>query len=271
MTLRLSWSALRVQEECREAGYHRRAGRGLKQDNQRVFFPGTVLDRVVRDWLTDGPEKDTMPDMVTSVVDREWKNILDEGGSIAWKDARDKAKVIADVREACVKIQPDLMRWVVPFEYQADLKFRAPVMLPHPAGGLEQVEIIGAMDITVRDDKNRFMVHDVKMTRDNSYWRKVRGQLTYYDLAMFLMEGKYTSMATLMQPLCNEPMKMFRITDEERTQMMARVTAFARQIWMNDHTPRQDTTYCGYCFARSACSKFAPVTQPGGRRVVELF
>lgn len=271
VTLRISWSGLRVQEECNEKGFHKRGRSMLKQPDQRVFFPGTVLDRVVRDWLVDGPEKDTMPDMVTDIVDREWKNILDEGGSIAWKDAQDKAKVIADVRLATQLIQPALVKYVLPYDYQADFKFQAPVKVPHPAGGHETVILIGAMDITVRDDHDRFWVWDVKMTRDDDYWRKTQGQLTFYDLVNVILHGKGTVRTGLLQPLCKEPIKAFEITNEKRADMLMRIAAMARSIWLNERIPRQDTKLCNWCEAKGACSKFQPVVHADGKRRLELF
>lgn len=269
--MRLSWSGLRVQEECSEKGYHKRQGNFSKRNNQRVFFPVTVLDRVVRDWLDAGGETDAMPDMVEAVMDREWKIIRDEGGEISWRDSADRARVLSDVREAVDKIQPALQRLVLPFDYQSDYRFSVPVNLPHPAGGTEEILLIGAMDILVRDASGRFCVWDVKMTRDNDYWRKTRGQLTFYDVAVLLSENSKTYKTGLLQPLCREEIKVFEISDNDRAQMMQRISAFARAVWNKERTPRQDTTYCRYCEARNACSKFEASRDEKGRRTVALF
>lgn len=51
MVMRISWSQLRTHEECKQRGFLQRTGHKSVLDNQRVFFPGTVTDRVVRDWL----------------------------------------------------------------------------------------------------------------------------------------------------------------------------------------------------------------------------
>lgn len=271
IVLRLSWSALREHEVCKERGFQQRAGKRAKAQDQRVFFPGTVTDRVVRDWLVEDPSPGLMPDMVESVIEREWKTILDEGGSIAWKNASDKKQVLADCREAVTKIEPALMKFVVPFEYQADYRFRLPYNVPHPAGGHEKILLIGAMDIRVRDDKDRWWIWDVKHTRDDSYWRKTEGQLTFYDVANLLEVGKGTVRVGLLQPLCKEQVKPFEITDEKRTQMQARISAFARDIWTGERTPRQDTKECGWCSVRHACSKFQPVLAADGKRRMELF
>lgn len=253
---------------CHERSYHMRQGRRATIENQRVFFPGTVTDRVVRDWLVNDPSPGLMPDMVESVIEREWKAILDEGGAISWKSASDKKQVIADCREAVTKIEPHLMRLVVPFEYEADFRFKAPMKIPHPAGGVEEILLIGAMDILTRDSENRYMVWDVKHTRDSSYWRKTEGQLTFYDVAiktMFDVPG--TVRSGLLQPLCTEQVKTFTITDDKRQVMMQHIAAMARDIWTEERTPRQDTSECHWCSVKHACSKFEPVTIDGKRRV----
>jgi hypothetical protein len=127
------------------------------------------------------------------------------------------------------------------------------------------------MDILVRDDRQRWWIWDVKMTRDNDYWRKTQGQLTFYDLANVILHGKPTIRSGLLQPLCTEQVKPFEITKEKRAEMSMRIAAMARSIWTKERIPRQDTTYCGWCEAKAACSKFAPVVHTDGRRRLELF
>lgn len=272
MVMRISWSQLRTHEECKQRGFLQRTGHKSVLDNQRVFFPGTVTDRVVRDWLQNDPEANlgAMPDMVESVMDREWKITQDEGGTISWKNASDRAQVLTDCREAVTKIEPALLKLVVPYEYQADFKFQAPVTIPHPKGGVEEVLLIGYMDILVKDHKGRYWVHDVKHTKDNSYWRKTEGQLTFYDLATEIMFGQPTFRTSLLQPLCTEQVKAVRIDPDKRSQMLQRVTSMAQDRMGNVVTPRDDTKFCGWCSVRHACSKFQPVVNAKGKRVIEF-
>lgn len=270
MTLRISWSALREHETCHERSFHHRQKSRAKMRDQRVFFPGTVTDRVVRDWLVSDPSPGLMPDMVAEVIDREWKTIQDEGGTIAWKDPGDRKQVLADCREAVTKIEPALLKFVVPYDYQPDYRFSVPLNLPHPAGGNEKILLIGAMDIRVRDDRDRWWIWDVKHTRDDSYWRKTEGQLTFYDVINLLEVGKGTVRSGLLQPLCKDPVKPFEISPEKREQMLARIAAMARDVWTSERTPRQDTSECGWCDVRHACSKFMPVKIEGKTRV-QLF
>lgn len=269
MTLRISWSQLRVHEECKERGHHQRSGRRATLDNQRVFFPGTVTDRVVRDWLSGDPleTRGAMPSMVEAILDREYQEIKDNGGVIAWKSADDRRTVLKDCVEAVTKIEPALLRYVVPYEYQVAMRFQVLVSLPHPLGHNETVLLVGEIDILVRDDKQRWWVWDVKHTRDNQYWRKTKGQLTFYDLCVELMFGAPTIRAGLLQPLCREQVKPFSLTEDDRAQMVQRISGMARDIWNDEHPPRQDSTLCGWCSVRHACSKFQPVVVGGKRRI----
>lgn len=272
MTLRISWSGLRTHEECKQKGSLQRGGHRLKIDNQRNFFPGTVTDRVVRDWLMNDPEHNQgiMPDMVTSIVDREIKLISENGEAMLWKDTKDRERVEADCREAVTKIEPALNKLVVPFEYQPDFKFNAPVVIPHPDGGMEQVILIGYMDIIVRDDHGRWWVWDVKHTKDGSYWRKTVGQLSFYDLATEVMFGQPTVRTGLLQPLCKQEVLPYEVTAEKRSQLMQRVVGMAHDIWNGDVQPRIDNKQCTYCPVKHACSKFTPVVGSDGKKRISF-
>lgn len=267
MTLRISWSQLRLHEECKQKGFLQRTGHRASLENQRVFFPGTVTDRVVRDWLNNTPgEKGLMPQMVDTIIDREKAAVAEQGGVMTWKDRGDREKVRKDCIEAVTKIEPSLMRFVVPYEFQPDFGFKAPVTVPHPDGGMETIYLIGYMDILVRDDKDRWWVWDVKHTRDDGYWRKTVGQLSFYDLAVELMFGKPTIRTGLLQPLCKKPEFPYTITQDKRSQLMQRIVGMANDIWREDFEPRKDNTHCSYCSVKHACVKFQPVVQANGQR-----
>lgn len=259
MTIRISWSQLRVHEECKQRGFLQRSGKKATLDNKRMFFPGTVTDRVVRDWLNNEPLKNlgAMPDMVDAIIDRER-----EVETVIFKSKNDRNEILADCREAVEKIEPALKRYVLPFEYQADVRFTTPLSLPHPDGSSQEVNLIGAMDILVRyaePSNEKWFVWDVKHTRDNGYWRKTVGQLAFYDLSVQLMHGKPTSMYGLLQPLCDEPVKMFKPEPEARAQLLQRIAGMATDLW-NDHFPvRPDNSVCGFCNVKHACPKFTPV------------
>lgn len=272
VTLRVSWSGLRVHEECKQKGFLKRTGKSAPLGDQRAFFAGNVTDRVVRAFLSgdmgdpmENPH--AMPDMVSTIIDTERARIQEEGGVMRWKNLEDRSQVEKDCIEAVKKIQPALMKYVLPFEYQADFKFQAPVTVPHPDGGMESILLIGFMDIIVRDDKGRWWVWDVKHTRDDSYWRKTVGQLGFYDLAVELMFGQPTIRTGLLQPLCKQPVLPYANSESSRAQLMQRIVGMANDIWMDDKAPRKDTKFCNWCEVKHACSKFQPVQVGKHRRI----
>lgn len=269
----ISWSRLRSHEECHQKGYLERARKRAPLANTRVFFPGNVTDRAVRDFLLlpDPYEHEGwMAAHVEDIVTREKKIIEDDGGVMSWKDRADKAQVIKDCTEAVTKIEAGLWEKVLPYEYRPDFRFKAPISIPHPNGGTEEVIINGAMDIVGRNpETNEWFVWDVKHTRDNSYWKKTQGQLGFYDLAIQLMFKAKTSEVGLLQPLCTERIKAVPLDSNTRSVMMQRIMRMAQEVWRDEKTPRSDSKYCGFCDVKHACSKFKAV-EVNGRRTVSL-
>lgn len=282
MTLRLSWSQLRVHEECKQKGHLSRQRKRATLSDTRNYFPGNVTDRVVRDWLNNGDyTPGSLAPMVAEVMDREEKNIREgkpdpdpkkhvEPQLLKWRDREDKMAVFKECTEAAEKIEPALQKFVVPYNFQPDYRFDAPLEIPHPRGGRETVLLIGYMDILVQDNNGNWWVFDVKHTKDKTYWRKTIGQLTFYDLAIFLTQGKPTSGTALFQPLTQPRIHPHKVNDQDRVQMMQRFTAMARDIWNEDHAPKQSNAGCNYCDFKHACAKFKPVTDIRGRKRVSL-
>lgn len=274
MTVRISWSSLRTHDECKQKSHLARTKKLALLDDKRGFFPGTVTDRVVRNWLNDDPAANLgiMPDMVAATVDIERKALSDrDEGVVRWRGVEDKKKIIQECREAVTLIEPALLKYVVPFEYQADFHFEAPLFALNPRTGARgRILLNGYMDILVRDDKQRWWVFDVKHTRDNSYWRKTVGQLGFYDLAIELMFGQSTALTGLLQPLCSEKMKPYKPTPESRAQLMQRVLGMARDIWSGIQTPVTGNGPCSYCPTRHACVKFQPVRDAKGQKRMPL-
>lgn len=282
MTLRLSWSQLRTHEECKQKGYLSRTRKRAALSDARGFFPGNVTDRVVRDWLNG---KDytpgTLETMVESVMDRE-ETAIREGkpdpdpkkhvdpGVLKWRDREDKKRVFRECIEAAQKIEPLLLKHVVPYKFQPDFRFDAPLRIPHPDGGKQEVLLIGYMDILVQDNNENWWVFDVKHTRDDYYWRKTIGQLNFYDLAVFLTFGKPTTGTALLQPLCKKPTHPHRVSEQARTELRTRVVNFAHDVWKEDHTPREDRKECGFCDYKHACVAFKPVIDRFGNQRVPL-
>lgn len=269
MVIRLSWSQIRNAQECKQKRYLTVTGARKQARDQRLFLPGNVTDRVVRQWLKDpNREPGQMPDMVSATVNSVREEILEKGERIAWKrDVEDRKKIEADCIEAVTKIEPALLKYVTPFEFEADFRFDAPLSIPRRDGTKETILLIGFMDILVRDDRERIHVFDVKHTRDSGYWRKTVGQLTYYDLAVQLLYRQKTTMTGLFQPLCPKPIYPYQVTDQLRSEMYQRIVKVANDVWANDNRPNTHNKFCGNCEMRNACPKFAPVLKDGKKRV----
>lgn len=229
--------------------------------NQRVFFPGTVTDRVVRDWLLNDPENNPglMPSMVEAIISREAELIENEGKRLIWKDKGDKDFVTRECIKAVTLIEPALNKYVLPFNYDVDVRFKAALTAPHPNGETATIMLNGAMDILVQDSENRFAIWDVKHTVDDNYWKKTRGQLSFYDLCVWIMQGQPSVMAGLLQPLCKEPVKPLPITEQDRSSLMQHVLSMANDVWKENFEPTSDASQCTFCEVKHACSKFQPV------------
>jgi hypothetical protein len=137
------------------------------------------------------------------------------------------------------------------------------MIVPHPAGYQSQILLIGFMDVIVRHPESdyspeKWAVYDVKHTLDNYYWKKTRGQLSFYDLAVDVMFESPTFEVGLLQPLCNETTKMFKLDDQDRSILEAHVMRMANDIWLNNIEPTAPRSECAFCNVKHACSRFIP-------------
>lgn len=273
MSIRISWSALRTHEECKQKSHLARTHSLAVLDNKRNFFPGTVTDRVVRNWLNNDPldHLGEMPDMVDAYIESEQRELAEKDqGVIRWRNKADREAVKVDCIEAVTKIEPDLLKYVVPFEYQPDFGFQTKIQLTHPRGEEGTVVLNGFMDILVKDDRGRYWVWDVKHTRDDGYWRKTIGQLGFYDLVVELEFGQPAIQTGLMQPLCTKTLAPYKPSADSRAQLLTRINAMAMDLWNDVRTPKESMGGCDFCPCKHACTKFKPVVDSKGRKRVKL-
>lgn len=272
MSLTVSWSQLRLYEECKQKAQLHRSGKRAKLADNRVFFGGTVVDRVVRDWLADSRDLGEMPGMVADIMDREEGLIRDSAdGILKWRDSEDRARVESDCKEAVKAIEPALVKYVLPYEYQVDYRFRTSLWVPNPIDPGEMMEmfLIGAMDILVHNPlADWWAVFDVKMTRDDSYWKKTQGQMTFYDLQIELERGQPARAAALFQPLCTTQVKTIPMDEMRRMEMRSRIMTMVDSIIREDMPTTTNAKLCGYCDYKHACPKFTPVIRPDGKKTM---
>ena len=98
---------------------------------------------------------------------------------------------------------------------------------------------------------------DLKGTEDASYWRKVTGQLLFYEIALRLMTGEWPKVSGLIQPMCPDPVLTFCFTEDDRREMLGTICRVAEDIWRGELPPKSGNAGCSQCEVSAACPKFA--------------
>lgn len=265
----ISWSSLKVWEECKQKGTLYRQGKKTKSVNVRNFFPGRVTDRVVRYWLEGDPYNNmgAMPDMVAEVIEKELGQTVKEGEAIHWKHSTDRKEVEAACRQAVTNIEPALLKYVLPYEYQVDFAFRTPLLMQAP-WGMDRVSLNGYMDIIVYDpDSASWRIYDVKHTLNKSYWKDSFGQLMFYSLENQIRTGSLPVEVGFFQPLVpKEPVKRFAVNPTEVNYLTGRIQSMAWEFWSGEDEPTTNNSICTFCDVKHACKKFTPVKSSTGRK-----
>lgn len=266
MPLTISWSALKVHEECHQRHKLEQTGHRSPTRNLRGFFHGTVADRVMREWLSsEMPEPGAMPGMVTDMIDKCLVEAKEsEDGVVRWKGREDRDQLAAYVVELVTRLEPWLVANVLPYDYQPEHRFRVPIKIPYLDGTPTVITLIGGIDILVRESEpeNIWAGYDLKATKNDQYVKQVLGQAIFYDLAIRAAWGKSPRTFAFVQPMCKESIVRVAITDDDRRSLMARIQRMAHSIWRKDFDVRGDTKPCGQCPVSYACSRFSPVGGP---------
>jgi hypothetical protein len=252
---------LRTHEECHQKAMLKRAGRSLKIQDIRVFFPGTVVDRVMREYLDNVDRRPgEMAARVQEVMDREEVAARENGdGIVKWKSQQDRKEVYDKCIKCVTILEPILDRIVLPHEYEPAKRFRVPLTIPGLDGSPQVITLNGEMDLLMRVRNKDWAVLDLKMTADDSYWRKTIMQLVFYDLAVRLAFGEYSTFLALIQPLCKIPIVPIEPTDDLRAQMYTRILNMAHDIWRKQDEPKASAVGCNRCEVSHACIRFKPV------------
>lgn len=266
--IRISWSRLRTHSECPAKGQLLASGHKSPVTDVRNFFPGTVTDRCMRQWLSqEKPEPGWMYRNVDTILDKEEVTAKATGdGVVRWRNAADKAEVRELCHAAVEKLESSLdvllgLTWKPPEQqcsWDPAPRFEVPCYVPHPGGGKGRVLLVGEIDLLVIRPEGWSIpagleVWDLKTTRDNSYWRKTLGQLVFYEIAMWCMRKEWATRSGLLQPLCDDPEPNWSFNTEQRTQMLQRIVGIASDIWTGRLDPKPEKSKCGYCEVRHAC------------------
>jgi hypothetical protein len=272
--LRISWSRVRLHSECPAKGHLLATGHKSPVSDLRNFFPGTVADRCMRQWLSlDVQERGWMASQVGVIMDAEEKIAKESGdGVVKWRSSADRAEVREMCTQAVGQLEEDLWTelhlWQPPaYDWDPAPRFEVPLTIPHPAGHKEKIYLVGEIDLLIRRPFNTSDLHqfpgehpetvievwDLKTTRDNQYWRKTLGQLVFYEIAVWGMTKQWPVRSGLFQPLCNETVPNWQFTKDHRVQMLSRIVSVAGDIWAGRLDPKPDKHKCGRCEVRHAC------------------
>jgi hypothetical protein len=251
---KVSWSSLQRHELCRQKNFLILEGHRAPGQDVRNFLAGNIVDRIQRDWL-DNPITGAMPKMVDDYMERCIAE-SEERGTIKWRSKNDKG----DIKKFCVQVtkdlEPILQSRVLPYDYEPAKRFYTPVKIRKPNGEVTEIILRGEFDLLVRDHSGRFIVWDLKTTKDNDYWKKTLGQLVFYDLVIYNMFGEPPIKTGLIQPACDEQVKEFYFDNSHRAEMWGRINSMMQAEWVGDHSPKKDNTGCSWCEVNHACEKF---------------
>ena len=265
-------------ETCKHLVYRKQRKEQAPVRDIRNFVHGTLADRAMRRWL----EQDTpqLRGQMDKYIDDSWNDITNsETEKVKWRgNVRDDQERVLTLAKLTVNnLEPFLEKYVIPYEYQPELRFKVPFTIPDQEDNPRTVILNGGMDIVVRNPRTgQIAIYDLKSTLNESYVSgKILAQLIFYQLSWHLLEGTdYDKIDTaFVTPATRVMFHPLTITQRDRMMLASRIMAFARGAWQNDFAPRKDDTYCGYCVCREWCSKFQQDVKTGkdGKRRVSLL
>jgi PD-(D/E)XK nuclease superfamily protein len=262
--LKLSWSRLRLHDECPAKWGLQKANKSPLTDI-RNFVHGNVVDIAMRRWLSqDSPE----PGWMLAHVDEIFEQCTEHSdeGVVKWKSATDRAETLEFCRELVTRLEPILQRYALPYNWTPAYRFQAPLKVPYLDGTMREILLVGEIDLKVSDREQRIAIWDLKGTRDDQYYKKVLGQLAFYVIVTWILEGRRPAMAGLLQPMCTEQVLRVTVDDDAVRQMAARITKVAQDIWAGRLVPKEDDTGCNWCDVARVCPKVqARVPSRSGR------
>lgn len=267
--LSISWSALRVYEQCHHRHYLEQSRKQAPLRDIRQFFHGVVADRCMRAWLCD-PDRQSgqMAAGVDDMMRQEEQRARSDGaGVVRWRHSADKRQVAEFCRELLVRLEPILLAEVIPRQFKSEHSFKVPITIPGLDGSPIQIQLVGRIDILALLQFNpvEWAIWDLKATLDNTYYRKVLGQLVFYALAV---EAKYPGTVTkvgLFQPMCDQRIVVIDVTRQEKIELLQRVIAMAHGILRQDRSPKESNVGCPRCPTSHACIKYKPVIRNGNK------
>jgi hypothetical protein len=264
--VRLSWSRLRVHDECPAKGdLIARKMKGPITD-VRNFFHGNVCDLAMRRFLAledPASEMGWMAAQVDALFDESLEIAKSTGdGVVKWKHPGDRDETREFCRQCVTQLEPLLAKYCLPFDWSPGWRFKVPLKV-HYGQEIRQITLTGEIDLLVFDGQGRVWIWDLKATKNNEYYRKVLGQLAFYAIAVKASDadrlGQWPVMAGLLQPMCDTPDLRVDIMKDGQAirEMASRIERVAGDIWAGRLDPKP-TDWCNRCEVINACPAFSP-------------
>ncbi len=258
--LTVSWSKLRAWDHCKQKAHLQSQGIHNKSTNTRVFFKGTVADRILRDWVKDtNRQPGIMPGMVDEYFDLCEKEQIDNGaGVVRWRHINDRVESADWCRELLTTAEPLVNSLLVPYfpDVYADKYLTADVVIPGLDDTPTKIRLLGYLDILI-NTPDFFAIYDLKATADENYYKKTIMQLVFYYILAASSYKRIPDVTALIQPMCREQVKYIVINDEHVLTLMQKIIAYAHSVWRQDFTPKASDAGClSWCEVSHACAKF---------------
>lgn len=274
--VRLSWSRLRLHDECPMKGALIAEKKKSQLTDVRNFFHGNVCDLAMRRFLSlEDPRSELgwMAAQVDAIFDESLQIARSSGdGIVRWRSTTDATETREFCREAVTRLEELLVRFVLPFDWTPAWRFSVTVKI-HYGREVREITLVGETDLLVFDKYGRVFIWDLKATKDDSYWRKTLAQLAFYALAVKLSPaeelGRWPYRAGLLQPMCKERFLTFDVMadgGQAIREMTGRIERVAADIWAGRLGPKPNE-FCNRCEVKHACPLFAP-SDSGKARMV---
>lgn len=258
--LTVSWSRLKTWEHCKQKAWLQSQGFRGPSNNIRVFFRGTVTDRILRDWIQD-PDRDAwkMSDRVDEFIELCERENLEQGtGIVRWKSGTDKVESSIWCQRLLDNTEPILRDLVIPYfpDVHADKHLKADITIPDLEGNPKKIRLLGILDILV-DAPNMLAIHDLKATENENYYKQTIMQLVFYWIMVKANLGRVPDRTSLIQPMCKEKIKTIVVEDQHVLNLMNKIVTYAHAEWRSDRSPKESDSGCmNWCEVRHACEKF---------------